>query len=471
MKQIVFYSWQSDLPNACNRGFIQRALEDGAAAIKADDTVEVEPVVDGDTQGVPGAPDIASTIFAKITVADAFVADVSITVRGSNRATPNPNVLIELGYALKALGHEKVILVFNQAFGKIEELPFDLRMRRVLTYNMPSEAVERAPERRLIEKQLDVAVRAALGTTREAPARSIPAIAAVETQQPNRIIVVRRNLGLIVEKINNSQPKKHSEGGTVAELVGALSLTQEVVGEFSKIAEIVSLMNDRDAALEAYRWFGHVFEKYDLPENFSGRFSSADFDYFKFLGHELFVTLIASLLREQRWEAIEHLLLEPIPVRYLRRVHGPGNTDWSFASQHLHLLLDENSRTRRVSLHADILNQRHTTEGLATIMPIQDFMAGDYFLFLVGEIRPDTIDLPLKWRPWSTLYLKHAPMFLRNAEHRRVAISLMKIFNVSSIEEFRKRLGERTPILEKLFQSGFWASPLSDEDIKRIGTA
>jgi len=30
MKQIVFYSWQSDLPNPCNRGFIQEALDDAA---------------------------------------------------------------------------------------------------------------------------------------------------------------------------------------------------------------------------------------------------------------------------------------------------------------------------------------------------------------------------------------------------------------------------------------------------------
>jgi len=76
MKQIVFYSWQSDLPNSCNRGLIQDALESAVATIKADDTIAVEPVVDRDTQGVPGAPDIASTIFAKITAADVFVADV-----------------------------------------------------------------------------------------------------------------------------------------------------------------------------------------------------------------------------------------------------------------------------------------------------------------------------------------------------------------------------------------------------------
>src|SRR3990167_5443512 len=101
MRKVVFYSWQSDLPNATNIGFIQLALENAAAAIASDDTVAVEPVVDRDTQGVAGAPDIASTIFAKITAADIFVADVSIINRPKKgRPTPNPNVLIELGYAM-----------------------------------------------------------------------------------------------------------------------------------------------------------------------------------------------------------------------------------------------------------------------------------------------------------------------------------------------------------------------------------
>lgn len=70
MRRILFYSWQSDLPNSTNRGFIQRALEDAAVKIAADDTVAVEPVVDRDTQGVPGSPDIAATIFGKIAGAD-----------------------------------------------------------------------------------------------------------------------------------------------------------------------------------------------------------------------------------------------------------------------------------------------------------------------------------------------------------------------------------------------------------------
>ena len=152
-------------------------------------------MLDRDTQGVPGSPDIASTIFAKITAADVFVADISIIGASQSRPTPNPNVLIELGYALKAMGHERVILVFNKAFGKIEDLPFDLRMRRVLAYDMPANGTPRAPDRKALEQQFDHAIRAALqhhAATQTPP--PIPAVAAIESQQPNRIIVLRRDL-------------------------------------------------------------------------------------------------------------------------------------------------------------------------------------------------------------------------------------------------------------------------------------
>jgi hypothetical protein len=163
MKSVIFYSWQSDLPNATNRGFIQQALENVARAITADKTIEVEAAIDRDTQGVPGAPDIAKTILEKIAAADVVVADVSI-IGGTpdDRPTPNPNVLIELGYALCSLGHERVLLVLNTAYGGPELLPFDLKMRRVVTYNMPESASDRAKERKSLEGKLNEAVRAGL---------------------------------------------------------------------------------------------------------------------------------------------------------------------------------------------------------------------------------------------------------------------------------------------------------------------
>ena len=107
----VFYSWQSDLPNNTNRGFIQKALEEAAKEISNDVTTELEPVIDRDTSGVAGSPDIRQTILAKIESCDAFLADISIVGVTSSRPMCNPNVLIELGYALKCLGDDRVVLV------------------------------------------------------------------------------------------------------------------------------------------------------------------------------------------------------------------------------------------------------------------------------------------------------------------------------------------------------------------------
>jgi hypothetical protein len=136
MKKVVFYSWQSDLPNASNRGFIEKALKKAVKEIADDESIGVEPVIDRDTAGVGGSPEISGTIFEKIAKADVFVVDVSIINKDAKgRKVPNPNVLIELGYAFKALGHNRVILIMNTEFGGLEHLPFDLRTRRVLSYD------------------------------------------------------------------------------------------------------------------------------------------------------------------------------------------------------------------------------------------------------------------------------------------------------------------------------------------------
>jgi chaperonin GroEL len=142
-KATVFYAWQSDLPNRTNRGFIGAVLEKVTAAIRDDDSILVEPVVDSDTQNVPGSPIIAETILAKIDSATVFVADVSIIGKTElDRPTPNPNILIELGYARKVLQPERLISIVNEAYGSVRDLPFDLKHRLVLRYNLREDASE-----------------------------------------------------------------------------------------------------------------------------------------------------------------------------------------------------------------------------------------------------------------------------------------------------------------------------------------
>jgi hypothetical protein len=135
----IFYSWQSDLSNACNRGFIGDCIGSAIDQIKSAAELQLDPSLDRDTKGAAGSVDIAGIIFSKIRAADVFIGDVSIINPNRTekcRPTPNPNVLTELGYAAGFHGWERVICVVNTAFGKIEDLPFDIRQRKVVSYKL-----------------------------------------------------------------------------------------------------------------------------------------------------------------------------------------------------------------------------------------------------------------------------------------------------------------------------------------------
>ena len=157
----MFYSWQSDLPGNRNRSLIERALARACKTLSAHAELDVAP--DRDTAGVAGSPDIAATILRKIGEASAFVADVSIVTptlgesgeRPGGRPSPNPNVMLEVGYAKGTLGEGAVVLVMNTDHGPIDLLPFDLRGRRVIPYSPAgagsNTAAENALTQRLVE--------------------------------------------------------------------------------------------------------------------------------------------------------------------------------------------------------------------------------------------------------------------------------------------------------------------------------
>lgn len=163
MKRTVFYSWQSDTDSSGNRNLIEDALKRALKSIKRDGDTLIDPVLDRDTSGVPGAPAITDTIFSKIAVADIFIADVTITNPDAPaRKTANPNVLIELGFAISTLGWDRILLVQNTAFGPPEELPFDLRGRRIVQYSTTSVGTNITQARALLQGRLEVGLKSAI---------------------------------------------------------------------------------------------------------------------------------------------------------------------------------------------------------------------------------------------------------------------------------------------------------------------
>ena len=166
----IFYSWQSDRPSNLCRNLIRRAIDDAKAQLENEleilDAARDEIFIDQDTQGTAGSPPIADTILQKIRDCDAFIADLTfIHFEENERHFPNPNVLLEYGYALHALGEERIVAVFNENFGAPGSLPFDLRHRRwPILYNANDGGSETTAQehRRSERKKLSVSLATAL---------------------------------------------------------------------------------------------------------------------------------------------------------------------------------------------------------------------------------------------------------------------------------------------------------------------
>lgn len=130
-------------------------------------------VFDSDTRNVAGAPKISDAIFTKIEAAAIFVADVTIIRKTAGKtakdrkALPNPNVLVELGYALKVPGDERLVLIANTAFGRIEDLTFDLLGRRTLPYTLSEKDLVNNAEGQRTRKQVRDQLQGALETALE----------------------------------------------------------------------------------------------------------------------------------------------------------------------------------------------------------------------------------------------------------------------------------------------------------------
>lgn len=150
----VFYSWQATLPGATNRSLIRKCLDSAVTALNTEVEVNDSLRVDSDTGGRPGSPKIFDTILDKIDQCNIFVADVSLVAPRQS----NSNVMVELGYALKVLGPEGIVMVCNTAFGSMSDLPFDLGFNRVIHYACPEEGADKAAVRAALTPQLKSAI-------------------------------------------------------------------------------------------------------------------------------------------------------------------------------------------------------------------------------------------------------------------------------------------------------------------------
>lgn len=173
MKKTIFFSWASDFNNSISHKEMILNCLNIAAVLKdnkdlsviSTDIIDeerhiVEYTLNDDSQltpkqyeiqnatsGEPGSPSIEDTIFDRIAKCSLYVCDISIAIsekeinlntdkniitaklsdKKDGRKSPNPNVMVELGYAIHTLGWNKILMFFDSSEYAPEDLPFDIK--------------------------------------------------------------------------------------------------------------------------------------------------------------------------------------------------------------------------------------------------------------------------------------------------------------------------------------------------------
>jgi len=457
-KSVIFYSWQSDSHDSTNRSLIGTALENVAKRIRNDDSIRVDPVIDRDTEGVAGAVDIATTIFFKVTLADAFVGDVSLVTHyirerdGESRAAPNANVVTELGYAVAHLTWERVVLVFNEASGDFHQLPFDINRRKLITYKSHKGDADRATARKQLERKLEEQLREILSASRDT---ADDVTAALEASAKQRIPLLKRALAELEKQLTRHEPASDADRAEVTDALGRSTPTVERISRFCVAAADV---RDEEALVVLYDW---ALEQLACRYAFDDDSPSSTLDYYRFLTHEIITTIIAAPLHAEQWTTVENLLNRGAVLTQPRRDRHRQDQilDFRQANAFAKTLHGQNYR-------GVLLNERHTDGPLRAIMPILAFSAADYLLFLRTRFA-ESHDV---WIPWSALHMGGPPRFLLKSRSAAVATSVARVVGAHDLDDFRMRLHERTAAVRRFFDGVRAWDPLAYFERQRIGS-
>lgn len=169
--------------------------------------LDAKIIVEEATSNIPGSPDIPATIFDKITLSDIVISDITTinSTSSEKRKTANPNVLIELGYALGQLGWERVILLFNEHHGTFpNDVSFDIDRKRIGKFKLTSKTDK--SEKGNLKRLLVEAIRLILSHNPKKPHEK----KSLSPEQQKRSLDII-NLKRVLSKVNISMLDRHIE--------------------------------------------------------------------------------------------------------------------------------------------------------------------------------------------------------------------------------------------------------------------
>ena len=202
-----------------------------------------------------------------------------------------------------------------------------------------------------------------------------------------------------LEKFRIQKNKEEFDELVIKSIESFLPYRNELIKLFITIAQYNAT---EEYIQKIHRFFEEIIPYMSRPEHIT-QWSKWDFDNYKFIVHEIFLYLIAILVK------YEHFMLASYFMD--QQYYISGNPDYgrdalvSFTvfRQYMESLEHRNQRLklRRLSLQADMLKQRCSGIGI----DFRYLMQADFILFIRAELEAETAwD---RWWPETLLYLGH----------------------------------------------------------------
>lgn len=200
-----------------------------------------------------------------------------------------------------------------------------------------------------------------------------------------------------------------------------------------------------DMQKKVHRFFEQLLPYLTRPDTMNSHHAWA-FDNFKFIVHELYLYTFAILIRYERFEFADRLLMTPYYVSTTANRGRDPTTTFAEFREHMDSFRHRDGKLRRLSCRADLLKQRAESSGF----DFKWLMQADFVLYLRATLDPDYY---VRWWPETLLYATHSygPMeiFARSRStsyFKRVRTMFGEISSESLVAHIKKLQSDRSEL-------------------------
>lgn len=213
---------------------------------------------------------------------------------------------------------------------------------------------------------------------------------------------------------------------------------------------------DEESINTIYESFGKFLNLYETQNS----------DGYSFLIYEFFVSFFAGLIKYNQWDLIDKLLSKDLFVEE----HYEKYVSFVEISRYSRILNETRNRrlnSNRVSITADIINERFTQTELNNLITHKEFMEADYFLFM----RSICQELEYSWYPQSCLYLDKTPSYIEMAISKTFLDKLSKAAGFDDSTDFIQKFASKHNEFRQYFRNApFKRNPLSFFKLENLGS-